>query len=175
MDQPAANKASAGPRARRSRARAEAFARHGGEQIRSRYETPAWLERSFVLPVQDTAVSASASDEVRADQDRRRREAEAPRMYKTMGLVPPKQWPEFVRPPSEEIDFVAVVRRDDACRAARRTALVATTLMVTALLLLVLTTSPLALPLLAISAVGTCASVLVLLNLRRAPLPVVRG
>lgn len=174
MDQAAADRASTGARARRSRARAEAFARHGGEQIRSRYETPAWLERSFVLPVQDTAATISAAGEG-TDAHQRRLEAEAPRMYKTMGLVPPKQWPEFVRPPSEEIDFVAVVRRDDACRAARRTALAAAALMALALVLLVLTSSSLALPLLAVSAVGATSSVVVLLNLRRAPLPVVRG
>jgi len=155
MNELSADPTRSGVRARRETVRDETFARRRARP--QHYETPAWLERSFVLPVQPTPESA-APESAAPDNP-------APRH------VPAREWPEFVRPPSEEIDFAAVVRRADAYRLARRTALFALALTTLILGVIVLTGSTAVLPLVVVSAAGVLVSGTVLVVLSHAPLP----
>lgn len=163
-----------GVRARRETVRDETFARR--RPGRERYETPAWLERSFVLPVQPTPdQSAEATRTDHGDlSSGSSPEASVPTAPASRH-VPAREWPEFVRPASAEIDFATVVRRADALRLARRTALFALALTAFVLGIMVLTGSTTVLPLMMVSAGGVFVSAVVLVVLRYAPLPHVRG
>jgi hypothetical protein len=70
---------------------------------RARFQTPAWLERSFVLPDDQTPTRVAA-----ASHHLPRPRAKAP-----------DPLPPFERPPSPEVDFAALVRRADLGRRAR--------------------------------------------------------
>lgn len=151
MAETSADPTRTGVRARREAVREETFARRRARP--QRYATPAWLDRSFVLPVQPTD---AAADETTAETPRH---------------VPAREWPEFVRPPSEEVDFATVVRRADALRLARRTALFALALTTLVLGIIVLTGSTAVLPLVVVSAAGVLVSGTVLVVLSHAPIP----
>ncbi len=156
-----------GPRARRTQARSQAFARRGtvatpGE----RFQTPAWLDHSFVLPVQESAPEHETWPPPDDDSAGR---------YGSMGFVPAREWPEFVRPPTDEIDFAQLVKRADIARVARRTTTLASACCLVALTAFLLTGSPAALSLLWISVCGGAAAALALVFLRVAPLPHMRG
>lgn len=149
---------SSGLRARRDSVREDTFARRRAES--QRFETPAWLDHSFVLPVQpsDPVADASAGG------------APAPG---APGLrhAPPREWPDITRPPSAEVDFAAMVRRADAYRLARRTALFTLALTTFVVGVIVLTGSTAALPLVVVSGAGVLVSGVVLVVLSRAPIP----
>jgi hypothetical protein len=127
-----------GVRARRDTVRADTFARRRVES--QRFATPAWLDRSFVLPVQPSDPVTEAAAETPAP--------EAP----ALRHVPAREWPDIVRPPSAEVDFATMVRRADAYRLARRTALFTLALTTFILGVMVLTGSSAVLPLVAVSA-----------------------
>lgn len=152
-----------GVRARRDDVRADTFARRRAES--QHFATPAWLDRSFVLPVQpsdpvtEAPVSEATAPEAPAP------EAPAPRH------VPAREWPDIVRPPSAEVDFATMVRRADAYRLARRTALFTLALTTLILGVMVLTGSTAALPLMAVSGAGMLVSGVVLVVLSHAPVP----
>ncbi|HET7349648.1 MAG TPA: hypothetical protein VFJ28_01780 [Marmoricola sp.] len=147
-----------GVRARRDAVRADTFARRRAES--QHFATPAWLDRSFVLPVQpsDPVTEAPVSEATAP-------EAPAPRH------VPAREWPDIVRPPSAEVDFATMVRRADAYRLARRTALFTLALTTLILGVMVLTGSTAALPLMAVSGAGMLVSGVVLVVLSHAPVP----
>ena len=149
---------SSGLRARRDTVRADAFARRRAES--QRFETPAWLDRSFVLPVQPSDPAADAAAPGAAG-------AEAP----ALRHVPAREWPDIVRPPSAEVDFATMVRRADAYRLARRTALFTLALTTLILGVMVLTGSTAVLPLMAVSGAGVLVSGVVLVVLSHAPIP----
>ena len=147
-----------GVRARRDDVRADTFARRRAES--RHFATPAWLDRSFVLPVQPSdPVTEAPESEATAP------EAPAPRH------VPAREWPDIVRPPSAEVDFATMVRRADAYRLARRTALFTLALTTLILGVMVLTGSTAALPLMAVSGAGMLVSGVVLVVLSHAPVP----
>ena len=85
--------------------------------------------------------------------------------------VPAREWPEIVRPPSAEVDFATMVRRADAYRLARRTALFTLALTTFILGVMVLTGSTAVLPLVAVSGAGVLVSGVVLVVLSHAPVP----
>lgn len=146
-----------GVRARRDTVRADTFARRRAES--QRFATPAWLDRSFVLPVQPSDPVTEAAAETPAP--------EAPALHH----VPAREWPDIVRPPSAEVDFATMVRRADAYRLARRTALFTLALTTLILGVMVLTGSTAVLPLVAVSASGVLVSAVVLVVLSHAPVP----
>ncbi len=122
MDQaPVSGTIHEGTRVRRGRMRADARASRRGTQTGTDYfETPAWLERSFVLPVSDSEVTDVPGQSVPHHDDfhqaRAQAAAESEAEMSAAG---------FVRPPSPHIDFARVIRRSDLCRRATRSAMLA--------------------------------------------------
>ena len=90
------------------------------------FETPQWLDHSFVLPLTQPEVMAVPSQSVPHHDDY---EAELVELRRS------EPAPVFVRPPTPEIDFARVIRRADLSRTATRAALGSTG--VTGLLLIV--------------------------------------
>lgn len=140
-----------GVRARHHQARSRAFAARtavAGE----RYETPSWLERSFVLPVDADDVP----DQPVAVHD---------------DLDVSAHVLDFIRPETPEIDFAAVVRREDATRLGRRTAVGAFVLALLTALSSLLVPSTVIMPAaLCLALVGVAATVWVT-SQSRAPIP----
>ena len=83
------------------------------------FKTPAWLERSFVLPL--TKPEQTDVPEPRPHRDPIPQQASARRMSAQSSPAgnPGSPAPAFVRPPSDEIDFGTVIRRADLSRSAR--------------------------------------------------------
>jgi hypothetical protein len=112
--------------------------------VDAHYRTPAWLDRSFVLPAGRVPSPRAA---------------------------PTEPAPGFVRPAGEDVDFVRVVRRTDTCQRAQRTSTVALLVFLLLLAAYVATAVPmLAVGALVAAAVATSA-VLVRVVLRTAPVP----
>ena len=162
-------------RTRRGDARTQALAARRAIRGPSpeRYQTPVWLERSFVLPVRDGAprlAHAPIPERIGLDD---LPDQPTPRHEQLLTPRPaPKPLSEFVRPPSPEIDFAAVVRRADTVRLARALVLIATCLGLVAGVVWALTSSEVALPLaLGCALAGGLAGVQAI-RLSRAPLPV---
>ena len=154
-----------GLRTRRRQVRADSFGRRSaGAAARERYETPAWLERSFVLPVQHPDALDPMPQQVRPHHD-----------TLVMASIPAPDTSGFVRPPSEEIDFARVVRLADATRLARRAATIAVALTLLALAIFLVTQSAAVLLVLAVAGAGGLAAGVALMGLRKAPIPLVRG
>jgi hypothetical protein len=132
MDQLSAGGATRnGVRNRRWRMRDRARSQHAGQPpVSDRYQTPEWLERSFVLPLTHPEASDVPSQSVPHHDDDVARTSE-PRVIDQHPLAAPATpagSPEpvlFVRPPSEAIDFATAVRRADLCRRSGRLAWVA--------------------------------------------------
>ncbi len=157
--------------------RDQARSRHAGQAPASdRYQTPEWLERSFVLPLSKPEVSEVPSQPVRRHDDDPEHAAEA--------LVAPiEALPEtpfgptlapgatFLRPAGEEIDFARVVRRSDLCRTVTRLHWVATGLSGLALVAYLLFSSIWLLDLVVVFAVVAIVGFAVRLRLSRAPIP----
>ncbi len=106
-------------RAQRRQMRDVARARRRADA--DRFQTPQWLERSFVLPLTDREVTAVPS-QPHPDHDD---------FLETPHPSPPARHAEvdpgasFVRPPSQEIDFARMIKRSDHCRMATRAAIAA--------------------------------------------------
>ena len=183
MDQ-SAGIVAGGLKARRLDARTQA--RAARRAIRppaaGRYETPVWLERSFVLPVRDPLVrpahhaGAPALGGLATDMP----DQPAPRHeVQLFGASSSAEWPdqssEFVRPTSPEIDFARLVRRTDVIRRLRLATLVAFFLGMLATSVYVLTGAGAALPLAAVSTLAGCLAWLWAAGSQRAPIPLLRG
>ena len=145
----------AGETAARDRMRAEA--REQSRRGRSRYRTPAWLDRTFVLPDHDTPPVRAAHSEAVA-LPRPRAEA-APDV------------PEFQRPATPDVDFGALMRRADLGRRARVVTVAGLVLAVLAVVVFQLTAQPLAAVVAVVAALGALAATGVRLVLNRAPVP----
>jgi hypothetical protein len=168
-----------GAHSRRWRMREQARSQHSVQTpVSDRYQTPEWLERSFVLPLTQPEASDVPSQPVRRHDDDPEPAAEA---MVTPGLdaaapepetVPPATSPAaFVRPPSQDIDFAGVIRRSDLSRTMTRLHWVATGLAGLALVAFLLTGVTVVLAVVALFAVAAVAAFGVRVWLSRAPVP----
>ena len=155
-----------------------------------RYETPEWLDRSFVLPLtrpEGAEVPPEPSDPAPraprglpsqgsprhddlADAAETQPAAERP-AHRPAGQPAPGS---FVRPETPEIDFVRVVRRSDLSRTAARVSWLALLLSGVALVALLVTGSGIALGALTVLVVASIGAGLTRAHLDRAPVPLVR-
>ncbi len=135
-----------GAHSRRWRMREQARSQHTVQAaqapVSDRYQTPEWLDRSFVLPLTQPEASDVPSQAVRRHDDDPE-PAPDPRVTPDLEpVVPDQRCPSpaeqalrgpFVRPPSEDIDFARVIRRSDLSRKVTRLHWVATGLACLAL------------------------------------------
>ncbi|HWM38269.1 MAG TPA: hypothetical protein VNS49_14250 [Streptomyces sp.] len=120
MDQHSADgRARPSVRARRRQLRADVRAERRAGVVPDRFQTPQWLERSFVLPVTDGGVTVPSQPQPHHDDYPETSTAERPAA--TGGETDPAA--PFVRPPSQEIDFARMIKRSDHCRTASRVAM----------------------------------------------------
>lgn len=161
-----------GARSRRRRMRADAILLHGVQApVSDRYQTPEWLERSFVLPLTQPEANDVPSQAIpRHDDDPEPTEVTdvIPHIESDDGVPPAAS---FVRPVSDEIDFAKVVRRSDLCRSVTRLHWASTGLACAALVFYLLAGS-----MLMLDAVIACALVAVVafavrIRLSQAPVP----
>jgi len=156
-----------GVRAHRKQRLAHARAQRRAGSRSNQFQTPEWLERSFVLPLADRGVTVPSQSQPHHDDF-----AEAPvtgrRAY--AAEVNPAA-PTFVRPPSPEIDFARVVKRSDHCRKASRTAVASVGLAGLAIVVFLLTMDPLPLELAIACAVLAALATGVRIRLGAAPVP----
>ncbi|MET0999480.1 MAG: hypothetical protein ABWX73_12240 [Marmoricola sp.] len=125
-------------RARRKRMRAHARGLRSATAPRSdEYQTPEWLDRSFVLPLTVPEVSDVPSQSVPHHDDYEAEVVEAATATPEVETAP-----AFVRPPTPEIDFARVIRRADLSRTATRTAMGSTGITGLVLIVYLLTSSP---------------------------------
>lgn len=153
-------------RARRRRMRATARGLHAAPPRPDAYETPQWLERSFVLPLTEPDVTDVPSQSVPHHDDDRAA------LLSTDAVAPEADpVPAFVRPATREVDFARVIRRVDLSRSATRTAMASTA--ITGLLLIgyLLTSSPVVLGMAISFALVGLGAVAVRLRLATAPIP----
>jgi len=177
--------------------------RHMREQARShravpvsdRYQTPEWLERSFVLPLTKPEASDVTSHDVpsqplpshdddTAEHIRRVIDGYAedrPDIPLQRPVDPPVEpsptelgAADFVRPPSQDVDFARVVRRADLCRRVTRLHWLATGLAGLALVLYLLMSSVLLLGLVIVLALVAVVTFAARVWLNRAPVPRLR-
>lgn len=141
-----------------------------------RYETPEWLDHSFVLPLtrpEDADVTPEPTP--RAPQGLpsqtwpRHDDVAAPEE-----AAPPLVPESFVRPETPEIDFVRVVRRSDLSRTAARVAWLTLVLSGVALVAYLVTGANLALGVLAAFVVASIGAGVLGARLERAPVPLLR-
>ena len=173
MDQVSAGEATRdGARTRRRHMRDKARAQHGGQSpVSDRYQTPQWLERSFVLPLTRPEVSEVPNQSVPrhddaayvAPQSRGMHDVLAPRHRAEHG-------PHFVRPPSDDIDFGRMIRRADLCRKAGRLSWATANLAGVALIVFLLLGSSVVLAVVIVCAVASVVSLVALFGLSRAPI-----
>jgi len=164
-----------GAHARRWRMRQQARSRHTRQPhpaFSERYQTPEWLERSFVLPLTTPEGSDVPSQPVRRHDDDPALEPAmsqgpdaAARPDPAAGLT------RFVRPPSEDVDFARVIRRSDLSRTATRAHWTAIGLAGLSLLLYLLVGSRVALVAVVVLALVAVAAFVVRVRLDRAPVP----
>jgi len=164
-----------GAHSRRWRMREQARSQHPVQTpVSDRYQTPEWLERSFVLPLTQPEASDVPSQPVRRHDDDPEPAAEA---TVTPGLDAVAPEPEtvppaaFVRPPSEDIDFAGVIRRSDLTRTMTRLHWLSTGLAGLALVAYLLSDVTVVLAAVALFAVVAVAAFGVRVRLSRAPVP----
>ncbi len=135
--------------ARRGRMRAQARGLRPALPEPDVFQTPQWLERSFVLPLTEPEATDVPSQPVPHHDD-----------FEAAATEPAEGAPAFVRPPTPEIDFARVIKRSDMGRTATRTAFAATGVAGLFLIVFLLVGSPvvlgmaLAFGLIAVVAVG---------------------
>lgn len=158
-----------------------------------RYETPEWLDRSFVLPLtrpEDAEVPPEPSDPVEPAPRAPRglpsqgsprhddlADAAEPQLEAGRPAQQPAERPEpgsFVRPETPEIDFVRVVRRSDLSRTAARVSWLTLLLSGVALVTLLVTGSGIALGALTVLVLASIGAGVTRAHLDRAPVPLVR-
>jgi hypothetical protein len=121
-------------RTRRKRMRESARGLHpGGARKADSFQTPEWLDRSFVLPLREPEVTDVPSQPVPHHDDYEEKVATSPE---------PEPTSVFVRPPTQEIDFARVIRRADLGRTATRAAMTTTGVAGLVLIVFLLTGSP---------------------------------
>jgi hypothetical protein len=123
------------------------------------FETPEWLERSFVLPLADPEVTDVPTQPVPHHDD-----------DLSAGSGPPAVAP-FVRPPSRDVDFARVIRRAEVARAAHRAATVSGGLTGLALIGYLVSASTMVLWLVALGVVVAATALAISLRLSAAPIP----
>ncbi len=124
-------------RARRKRMRAAARGLRVLPPRTDEYQTPEWLDRSFVLPLTVPVVNGLPSQSVPHHDD-----DEAPVVETPAAAPESHDAPAFVRPATPEIDFAKVIRRADLSRTATRTTIGATGITGLVLIGYLLTSSP---------------------------------
>lgn len=134
------------------------------------FETPEWLDRSFVLPLMQPQVTALPHQPVPNSSVPRQ---SMPHHDDVEGSVPDGEGTErsFVRPRVNEVDFVEVIRRSDLTRTASRAAIVATGLAGVLLILFLLTTDAVILGMAIAFALVAAVAGAVRLRVTRSPLP----
>ena len=164
-------------RARRRRMRADARALHPGASPRSDgFQTPEWLDRSFVLPLTrpdvtgvptpsvptPTVLSRSVPKQSAPSHD----DYESAKLGEERGQAVP-----FVRPTTPEVDFARVMRRSDLGRTAARAAVASSGLAGLTLIVHLLTSWTLVLGMTVAFGVVALAAVAVRVHLATTPLP----
>jgi hypothetical protein len=143
------------------------------------FQTPDWLDRSFVLPLTRPEVTDVPNQSV-PDHDNysepRLQESPAREPQPAVPTAQPtaEPTPAFVRPPSRDVDFARVIKRADRCRTATRTAAAATALACLALIGFLLTNSPVLLSVTVLGAAGALGALVVRLSLSSAAIPHVK-
>jgi hypothetical protein len=164
-----------GAHSRRWRMREQARSQHSAlpAPASERYQTPQWLERSFVLPLTEPEANDVPSQPVRRHDDDPDREPRARELPDLDAGTHPRSNPRmsFVRPPVEHIDFARVIRRSDLCRRVTRVHWIATGLAGLALLAFLLTSSSVALGVVVAFAAIAVVAFGVRLVLNRTPVP----
>ena len=172
MDQVSAGEAKRdGARARRRHMRDKARSEHGGPSS-DRYQTPEWLERSFVLPLTRPEASDVPNQSV-GHHDDAAYLTPGPRVMQRDALTPRHRadhGPHFVRPPSDDVDFSRMIRRADLCRKAGRLSWASANLAGAALIVFLLLTSSVVLAVVIVCAVASLVSLVALFGLSRAPI-----
>jgi len=152
-------------RSRRRRMRESARSLHPSATPRTDgFQTPQWLDRSFVLPLTEPEVSDVPSQSVPHHDDYEE---------KLPASVPEREaepTPAFVRPPSKEIDFARVIRRSDLSRAVTRAGMVSASVAGVVVIVYLLTSSPVVLGM--AIAFGSIAVVAAGVRLRLATAPI---
>jgi hypothetical protein len=155
-----------GIRARRKELRARAQ-RHA-EVAPDEFQTPQWLERSFVLPITDREIAVPSQSQPRHDDLSEPSMSQLPMFA---AAVDPPSAPTFVRPPSREIDFARMIKRSDHCRTAVRAAIASIGFAGLAVVAFLLTMDPLPLELAIACTVLALVAVGVRARLGTAPVP----
>jgi hypothetical protein len=138
------------------------------------YQTPEWLERSFVLPLSNPEANDVPTQPVRRHDDD---PAPEPRLMASLEAAAEAATPGtsaaplFVRPPTAHVDFARVIRRSELCRTVTRVHWAATGLAGIALVLFLLMGSTTALATVLVSAVVAVAAFGVRIWLHHAPVP----
>jgi hypothetical protein len=166
-----------GAHSRRWRMREQARSQHVPvpTPAADRYQTPEWLERSFVLPLTQPEASDVPSQPVRRHDDDPARASEAPVIPEVHPQRQPLATPpvSFVRPPSEHVDFARVIRRSELTLTVTRLHWIATGLAGLALLAYLLSGSTVALGVVVALAAVAVVAFGVRVRLNRAPVPTV--
>jgi hypothetical protein len=160
-----------GTRARRKRMQSHARGlRRGASPESDRFQTPEWLDHSFVLPLRRPEVTDVPSQSV-PDHDR----FTEPRLQESPAAgTGTEPTPAFVRPPSRDIDFARVIKRSDRSRAATRTAAASSAIACLTLIAFLLTSSPIFLSLTVLAAAAGLVGLVVRLLLSSAAIPHVK-
>jgi hypothetical protein len=157
-------------RARRKRMRATARGLRAAPPKQNAYETPQWLDRSFVLPLTEPEVSDVPSQSAPHHDDYRAGLVEPATVEPDVGPEV-EAVPVFVRPATPEIDFARVIRRADLSRSATRTAMASTAITGLVLIGYLLSSSPVVLGMAISFALVAIGAVGVRLRLATAPIP----
>jgi hypothetical protein len=151
-------------RARRKRMRAEARGLRPAPKSDG-FQTPQWLDRSFVLPLTvPEATDVPTQSVPHHDDFENRPDAGVPE-------AAAQTEPSFVRPPTKEIDFARVIRRSDVSRTATRTAMASTGVAGLVLIAYLLTMSSIVLGMAISFALVSLVAIGVRVRLAIAPLP----
>ncbi len=155
---------------RRSRMRAQARSRHGaGSTDPDRFQTPEWLDRSFVLPL--TKPERPRGNGVPLQSTRLRQEPAADQADTATASPPHLPIASFRRPAAPEVDFGRVIRRSDLSRALTRASIASAGVTGLALIAYLLVGSPLALGASIACALITLAAIGVRTHVTAAPVP----
>jgi hypothetical protein len=179
-----------GARARRHRMR-DAARSHASPAAPDHYQTPEWLERSFVLPLTRLEAGPENGPGTRTEisdlpqQTRPHHDDHHPGhhqdVHREPGMIdrllhddatPPAR--PFVRPPTEQIDFGLVVQRADLARTAARLSRLAVGLAGLCLVAYLLLSSVVLLGVVVVFALAALVALTVHLRLTTAPVPRLR-
>jgi hypothetical protein len=152
-------------RARRKRMRTEARGLRSAP-VSDGFQTPQWLDRSFVLPLTVPEATDVPTQSVPHHDDFENHPDDSP----VSGTAATPD-PSFVRPPTREIDFARVIRRSDLSRTATRAALASTGVAGLVLIAYLLTTSAVVLGMAISFGLVALVAVGVRIRLATAPIP----